>query len=81
MVTEEIVREIVARYLGKAVAEVDLDQPVEEAADSLELAVVLAQLEKHFGITLDDRVVGRLRVVRDLVREIEARIPTPDAKR
>lgn len=76
---EHVVRAVVARF-GKAVGDVDLDAPIEEVVDSLELSVLVATVEKHFGIALDNRAVGRVRVVRDLVREVEKRISPPGAR-
>jgi acyl carrier protein len=70
---EDTVRRLLAPLTGVAPEDVDLDMPIEDAADSLELARLLGQVEKALGLTFEDRVLGRLRVVRDIVTLIDER--------
>ncbi len=76
--TEEIVRDVVARFFRRDAATVDLDQSIEEEADSLELGGLIVALEERFGIALPDNAIGRLRVLRDLVILVdEQRVAAP----
>jgi acyl carrier protein len=69
--TEAIVREVVARFLRRDAATLDLDQSIEEGTDSLELSGLIVALEERFGIALPDSAIGRLRVLRDLVTLVD----------
>jgi acyl carrier protein len=73
---EDTVRELVGKVLRVAPAEVDLDMPIEEAADSLQLSTLFVAAERSFGIELEDGLVGRVRVVRDLATLIEQKLGT-----
>ena len=51
---------------------VDLDQtPIEEVGDSLTLTELVVGLEQRYDIAFDDTITGRVRVVRDLIVEVE----------
>ena len=53
-------------------APIDLDQtPIEDVGDSLTLTELIVALEQRYDIALDDSIAGRVRVVRDLVTEVE----------
>lgn len=65
--------ETLARHLRIPPAELDLDMPVEEAADSLELSGFIVAVEERFRIRLPNDVGARLRVLRDLIPLIEER--------
>ena len=72
---EEAVRALVAEKLDVALDRVDLDESVEEVANSLELSTIFYAVEKHFEIVFADSGIGRLRILRDLatlVREAKA---------
>jgi acyl carrier protein len=73
---EDTVRELVGKVLRVAPADVDLDMPIDEAADSLELSALFVAAERSFGIQLDDALLGRIRVVRDLATFIERQLAT-----
>ena len=58
-------------------APVDLDTPVDEAADSLKLSELVVALEQRFDIALDDTALGRVRVLNDLIALVRAKLPSP----
>ena len=70
---EDGVRELVATSTNMRPDQVDLDMPIEEVADSLELSGLVVAAEKRFGIRIDDGVIGRLRVPRDLIDVVRER--------
>jgi acyl carrier protein len=51
---------------------VDVDQtPIEDVGDSLTLTELVVGLEQRYDIAFDDTITGRVRVVRDLIVEVE----------
>jgi acyl carrier protein len=53
---------------------VDLDTPVDDVSDSLKLSELIIAIEQRFDVALEDSAVGRVRVLRDLVRLVEQKL-------
>ena len=78
---EPRVRRLVADTLGVGLEELQPEVSLTDdlAADSLDLAELLARLETELGLVLPDRLVEGLRTYGDLVRAAMTEAPAPRA--
>ncbi len=76
---EPRVRRLVADTLGVGVEDLQPEVSLTDdlAADSLDLAELLARLETELGLVLPDRLVEGLRTYGDLVRAAVSQTPEP----
>ena len=67
---ESIVEALAAKHFKKAA--VDLDLPLDELSDSLQLTELMLALEQRFDITLPDASMIRVRTLRDLIALVQS---------
>ena len=79
MTHEEIEKKvipIVAKYLCEDESNIDINADLrnEYGADSLDVVLIVMDVEKGFGISIDDRVADSIKTTKDVIDEIKRNV-------
>lgn len=72
------IRTLAAEWFGAELVGLQIDDPLTDIADEMEIAEFLAHLGDELGTPIDRQAVGPRAVLTDIARAIEAAQPAPD---
>ncbi len=72
--TEAILRELLLTDVGEPKSKTDLNSPLRENFDSVDIVSIVSQAERRFGIRFSQQELEKLATLQDLVGLIDAKL-------